>query len=211
MAVICPTVLASDTADFKRQMQRIMPFARRIQIDLTDGVFAPTRTVELIHATWPPHVRVDLHLMYKTPVLYLKEIVELKPHLVIVHAEAKGNFINFAKVLHKFGIKVGVALLPETSVESIRPALEYIDHVLIFSGDLGHFGGTADTGLLAKVQKAKHLKPSLEVGWDGGINDQNVHLLAAGGVDVLNAGGFIQKASDPGAAYAKLKAQLRVE
>jgi pentose-5-phosphate-3-epimerase len=45
----------------------------------------------------------------------------------------------------------------------------------------------------------------LEIGWDGGINNQNAHVLAAGGVDVLNTGGFIQHASDAEHAYRTLQ------
>jgi ribulose-phosphate 3-epimerase len=208
MAIVCPTVLATDKHDFREQLLRVEPFATRIQIDLTDGYFAPVKTVALTDVHWPKHIKADLHLMFGKPVLSIREIVNLRPHLVIVHAEASGNFVNFAKVLHKFNIKVGVAVLPGTSIDEITPALSFLDHLLIFSGDLGHFGGTADLDLLAKAQAAKELKPSLEVGWDGGVNDQNAHLLVAGGVDVLNVGGFIQKASNPEAAYAKIKAQL---
>jgi ribulose-phosphate 3-epimerase len=102
-------------------------------------------------------------------------------------------------------MEVGVALKHETSPDAIAPALDFVDHVLVFSGNLGHFGGQADTRLLAKVLHLKQLKPSLEIGWDGGINDQNASLLAAGGVDVLNTGGFIQHAPNPQAAFEKLE------
>lgn len=190
-------------------MGRIAPFAKRLQIDLTDGSMTSGRTVALNEVSWPKSAKADLHLMYRSPILQLKEIIELSPHLVIVHAEAEGNFINFARVLHKFKIKTGVALLPKTKLATIKPALQYIDHVLVFSGNLGHFGGFADTSLLAKVQEARELKPSLEIGWDGGINSSNASILAAGGVDVLNVGGFIQKAAQPADAYAKLEALIR--
>src|SRR5690606_29724349 len=95
------------------------------------------------------------------------------------------------------GIAVGVALLAKTPVEVIEPALSEIDHVLVFSGSLGHFGGRANTHLLTKVLHLKQLKPSLEIGWDGGINDKNAAVLAAGGVDGLNTGASIHHAIAP--------------
>jgi len=204
MATICPTVLATDAHEYRKQMERIAHFTKRIQIDLTDGLFALTKTISLDETWWPHSIQADLHLMYKRPDLYVKEILKLEPTLVIIHAEAEGSFEPFAKKLHKAGIKVGVALLAETEPELIEPALEHIDHVLIFSGDLGKFGGKADTKLLDKISFLKKAKPSLEIGWDGGVNDKNALELAQGGVDVLNVGGFIQKADDPEAAYAKL-------
>jgi ribulose-phosphate 3-epimerase len=123
-----------------------------------------------------------------------------------VHAEADGDFFGFANRMHRHGIEVGLALLPQTGVESIRPALRELDHVLIFSGNLGYQGGSkADFRLLKKVVTLRALKPSLEIGWDGGVNDQNVGDLVRAGVDVLNVGGFIQHAPNAAQAFAKLE------
>jgi ribulose-phosphate 3-epimerase len=77
--------------------------------------------------------------------------------------------------------------------------------VLVFSGNLGHHGGEADLGLLEKVRQIKVHHPEVEIGWDGGINDQNVKQLVEAGVEVLNVGGYIQKADYPERAYATLK------
>ncbi len=208
MAIICPCVTAVDLKQFNQQVSRIKPFAKRMHVDFMDGHLTSNTSPELGEVALPRDIKIDAHLMYKSPTRHMRAIVKLKPHLVIVHAEAEGNFVAFAKILRKLKIKVGVALMPETPASAIKPALEYIDHVLIFSGDLGKFGGTADLNLLIKAQALKQLKPSLEIGWDGGVNDSNIHLLAAGGIDVLNVGGAIQKASNPAAAYATLKQKL---
>jgi ribulose-phosphate 3-epimerase len=95
-------------------------------------------------------------------------------------------------------------LLPQTTVETITPALDHIDHVLIFSGDLGNFGGHANLRLLDKVAELRRHKPELEIGWDGGINEQNISKLVFAGVDVLNVGGYIQNAEEPEKAYSRL-------
>ncbi len=208
MAIICPAVLAAQPHLFREQIDRVQSFAKRLHIDLSDGDFAPVETVSISEVEPLRNHQLDLHLMYQNPTRHMRAIIRIKPHLVIVHAEADGDFVTFARIIRKMGMKVGVALLPETSASAIKPALQYIDHVMIFSGNLGKFGGTADLDLLVKAQAIKHLKPSLEIGWDGGVNDRNIHLLAAGGIDVFNVGGFIQKASLPEAAYATLRAKL---
>jgi pentose-5-phosphate-3-epimerase len=205
MHVICPTILAADAHDFQVQLNRVAGFAHRIQIDITDGVFAPTPTLAIEQLWWPEGLSVDIHAMYKDPSKVLDELIALKPHMIIVHAEAEGSFVAIADKLHKNGIKVGVALLQKTSTHTIKPSLSLIDHVLIFSGDLGHFGGIADTQLLSKVKQLKEWKKDLEFGWDGGVSDQNAKSLADGGVHVLNVGGFIQKAIEPKLEYQKLQ------
>jgi ribulose-phosphate 3-epimerase len=101
--------------------------------------------------------------------------------------------------------------MPRTPVEAIAPALEVIDHVLVFSGELGHFGGHTNLQLLDKVRQLRQLKPQLEIGWDGGVNEQNVLELVRSGVDVLDVGSAIQRAPDPMAAYAKLKLLIQPE
>lgn len=204
-STICPTVLAGTPEEYRNQINRIATFATRVHIDLADGVFAPGKTIPIDQIWWPGGVRADLHVMYQKPFEHYKTYLALAPQMVIVHAEADGNFVPFAELMHRHGIEVGVALKSSTPVELIRPALDWIDYVLVFSGDLGHFGGQADLSLLNKVKLLRSLRPQLEIGWDGGINNTNAQALARGGVDVLNVGGFIQHAADPRLAYASLK------
>lgn len=206
MAIICPTVLARNPHTFQSQMERIAPFAERMQIDLMDSTLTPHDSIDIREVWWPAGVQADLHLMYKHPLAYLDEAIALNPDLIIVHAEANGNFFELQTALKKAGIKVGLALLKQTPVNTIEAALDNIDHVLIFSGDLGSFGGHADIGLLDKVKALKVIKPELEIGWDGGVNAGNAQELIMGGVDVLDVGGYIQRAEHPAHAYATLKA-----
>ncbi|HEY5805889.1 MAG TPA: hypothetical protein VIS56_00705 [Candidatus Saccharimonadales bacterium] len=207
--VICPTVLAGNAEEYRTQMERIAQFAMRVHVDLADGRFALTKTVRINEVWWPGGMHADLHVMYKEPLKHIQELLKLRPQLIIVHAEADGDFLQFADTVHRAGINVGVALKPETPAKLIEAALDSIDYVLIFSGHLGHFGGQANTHLLTKVLHLKQAKPNLEVGWDGGINNKNAAILAAGGVDVLNVGGFIQHAADPRAAYEILEEEVK--
>jgi ribulose-phosphate 3-epimerase len=205
MPVICPAILADNEEKYRAQIAKIVHSAQRIQIDLTDQQFATSPTIKPEQAWWPVGFKADFHLMYRQPLPAVRVILQHRPNLIIVHAEAEGNFIDVATFCHDHDIKVGIALLQQTSTEVIVSVLDYIDHVLIFSGVLGDFGGHADTSLLEKVGLLKSLKPTLEIGWDGGVNDQNVAELVTGGVDVLNVGGYIQEAEDPAKAYTILQ------
>lgn len=205
MAVICPAILAASKEIYHQEMERLGKLVQRIQIDLTDSHFAPTPTVRPEEAWWPAGVKADFHLMYNHPYEAVKTILLHQAHMIIVHAEAEGNFNQVADFCHQVGVKVGVALMPKTPADEILPALPKIDHVLIFSGELGRYGGYADFSLLAKVSQLKAQKPNLEFGWDGGVNDQNVSRLISSGVDILNVGGYIQDAKDPATAFATLQ------
>lgn len=203
MATICPTVLASDKDEFAEQINRVS-FAPRLQLDFMDGEFAPTKSIDLTDAWWPESVKADLHLMYKKPADYLDAILDKKPNLVIIHAEADVDLKDFANRMRQAGIKPGLCVLPETKISDVKDVLGYYDHLLIFGGKLGYFGGNADLSQAKKVKEAKEINPNIEIGWDGGANDQNAKQLVNEGVEVLNFGGFIQKAEDPEGAYQKL-------
>ena len=128
----------------------------------------------------------------------------MKPATVIFHAETGEDLTPVIAKLKQAGIKAGIALLKPTVPSTVQPYIESADHVLVFSGDLGHYGGTASLMQLEKVRLIRTIHPEVEVGWDGGANAENAFSLAQGGVDVINCGGAINKAADPAGAYKQL-------
>lgn len=212
MAIICPTITAENEHQYREQMERLSGFVETVHIDFMDGVFAPTKSPAVEKAWWPDNVIAHFHLMYKMPYEHLEAILKLKPELVIVHAEADNDevlsMVNGLSNLRQ--TRVGVALLPDTDPmdENIVELLELADHVLIFSGSLGHHGGIADLALLEKIDKIKKIAPAAEIGWDGGVNAENISILADRGVDVINVGSAIHHVKLPKRAYQKLQQRL---
>lgn len=205
MITICPAVLAENPHQYREQIERVASFATRIHLDFGDGVFTQTVTPDLSQAWWPHTIQADLHLMYQDPAASIEAILPLNPHMVIVHAESDVDIQSFADAMHQAGIAVGVAMLAATPVSKLQDRIQAIDHVLIFSGDLGHFGGKADLALIEKAAEIRKLRPDISIGWDGGVNADNAAELAKAGVDVLNVGGFIQRSDDPQSAYRQLQ------
>lgn len=205
MAVIAPTITETTPDGYKKRMDSLAQFASRIHIDLGDGEFSPTKLIDLDEIWWPEHLTADIHVMYQHPMEYLDTMIRLKPYLIVVPAEVGVDLAKFAKKVHSHGIRAGAALLQDTPVSQVAPYVQELDHVLIFSGNLGYHGGKADLVLLGKVRELKVLKPELEIGWDGGVNDEVAKALADGGVDELNTGGFIAHADDPKVAFETLQ------
>ncbi len=201
---IVPSLTATNINEYNHQLDRVAGFAKRIHIDISDGQFAPVRLINLIQAYWPAHIEADIHLMVRKPEAETRTLISMRPHLVIVHTESVGNIEGMLKELSAIGIKVGIALLPGTPAEAASRFISQCQHGLIFSGNLGHYGGEADLSLLTKASLLKSLRPDLEIGWDGGVNDTNVEKLIHSGVDVLDVGGYIQQASNAEAAYDQL-------
>ncbi len=162
------------------------------------------RLINLIQAYLPEGITVDLHLMYRRPIDHIETIVSLNPSMVIIQAEAEGDLTGMIGHLKKFGIKTGLCLLASSEAQQAAELIKEADHVLLFGGNLGHFGGHADLSVLKKIPIIKELNPEAEIGWDGGANIENVQQLATSGVDVINVGSAIQGAKEPGDVYKQL-------
>lgn len=202
---ICPTVMTDDMDVYQTQMEEVARYATRVHIDLGDGIFTK-KLLDVENVWWPGGMRADLHVMFKQPFLHVPALKALKPQLVIVHAEADGDYMAFAREMHRVGIEAGVCLLRETPVTAIVPALALIDHVLIFAGTLGQNTGPEGVNLdvLVKAKQLRQLKPQLEIGWDGGANDTNARQLMESGVDVINCGSYFH-GPDPVAAWHRIQ------
>ena len=205
---IVPTILSDNKQAYREQIERINAFTRRVQIDVTDGIFAPTQTLDITDVWWPKNWEADLHLMVARPSEYISTILKLNPSLCIFHAEVNENLLPIFETLKGAGIKAGLALLPSTYPGNVKQYIEAADHVLVFAGYLGVQGGQADLMQMEKIPIIRNMKPELEIGWDGGANITNVRALAHADLDVINVGSAISMASNPGEAFQELVAEI---
>lgn len=208
MSVISPAILADSADAYKAQVDRLHAFAQRVHVDITDGEFAPTFTISPAQVWWPQEWAVDIHAMVARPSEYLDTLIGLKPHMIIFHVEVEEDIVPVIKRVQQAGIKAGIALLRSTVPSTVSAAIEAADHVMIFSGNLGQYGGTASLMQLEKVRLIRNIRADVEIGWDGGVNIENAFSLTQGGVDVLNVGGTIAKADDPKNAYDTLVSEI---
>lgn len=211
MAVIVPAILATDISQFRRYIEVYNGFAKRIQIDITDGEFAQNQTIDESNIWWPQEKTLcDVHMMVSTPSQHLPSLVKINPSLCIFHCEASEDLLPVFDQLKANGIKTGVAFLQQTYPGSAR-AKQYLavaDHAMIFSGKLGLQGGKADLLQTEKVDIIRSINPNIEIGWDGGANLLNVRALAHSGIDVINVGSAISHAPNAAEMFKELNLEI---
>lgn len=203
-AEICPTILATTPDQYKAFVMAYQSFAKRIQVDIVDGQFAPTRTITEDNVWWPEGWKVDVHMMVARPSEHMDILQQLKPNMVIFHAESVEDLLPHFEKLKESGIRSGLALVKTTYPGDYKDEIAAADHILIFAGDLGKQGGVADMLQLEKVELIKKLNSAAEIGWDGGANMKNIRALAHAGVDVINVGAALATADDPAQAYEEM-------
>ncbi|HEY6736135.1 MAG TPA: hypothetical protein VI322_00300 [Candidatus Saccharimonadia bacterium] len=206
MPSVAPTINATDPADYARRINNVKGVAKRLHIDVGDGVFTDVKTVGLSQVYDIDGVPFDLHLMMVHPESQMENICSLKPQLVIVHFEAPFDHEAFFKELREVDVKVGLAINVETTIEQVRDVLPAIDHLVVFTGQLGHNGGEFRGDCLEKIAQARAINPQLEIAVDGGINQETGRQAIEAGADLLDVGSFIHDADDPEIAYVAIEA-----
>ena len=95
------------------------------------------------------------------------------------------------------GIKVALAINPDTPVEKIVPFLDKIDQVLLMSVQPGFGGQKFRNEVIDKIVFLKKMMANhgyvipLEI--DGGINDVTANKVKVAGADIVVAGSYIFK------------------
>ena len=94
-----------------------------------------------------------------------------------------------------YGLKVGIAVNPDTDIKNIFPYLDRIDLVLVMSVYPGKSGQTFIETTPSKIKELKEyitendLKTQISV--DGGINDETGKLCKDAGADILVSASYI--------------------
>tara|TARA_B100001105_G_scaffold255299_1_gene253987 strand:+ start:709 stop:1353 length:645 start_codon:yes stop_codon:yes gene_type:complete len=208
MSVIAPAITVETPEAYKATVERLQGFATRVHVDISDGEFAPSFLLGENNLYWPESWQVDVHAMVARPSEHLDRLIALKPSLIIFHAEITEDRAALVAKIKQAGIRAGVALLRTTVPSNVADVLKMVDHVMIFSGELGQYGGKASLMQIEKIRLVKAINPNVEIGWDGGVNLENAYTLTQGGVDVLNAGGAIANSDNPAGMYEALTKEI---
>ncbi len=169
-----------------------------LHVDVMDGKFVdnkkfPLEVVKDIKAVSTK--RIDLHLMVKDHSV-IKEYAKLEPQYITFHVEVIDDFslIDYVKSL---GLKVGLAINPETDERKIIPYLDDIDLVLFMSVSPGAGGQSFKEEVVEKIRKIKKIAPTdLIVSIDGGVNDKTIELCKYAGCDMVVSGSYITDSSN---------------
>ena len=126
----------------------------------------------------------------------LCEEIRKKYNFPIIFVTAKvENIDKMINEIKDYGLKVGIAVNPDTDIKNIFPYLDRIDLVLIMSVYPGKSGQTFIEKTVDKIKELKEyitendLKTQISV--DGGINNETGKLCKDAGADILVSASYI--------------------
>lgn len=150
-----------------------------LHVDVMDGKFVSQKGLtikEVIDLSKYTTKKLDIHLMVKNPIKYIEKFSLLNIEYITFHYEAVKNHIEIINLIKNYGIKVGIAIKPSTSVNDIGSLLELVDLVLVMSVEPGKSGQKFIESVVYKMDVLKRLKDEKNykyiINVDGGINEE---------------------------------------
>jgi len=210
--LIAPSVLAADFSNLQRDIEMINESdADWFHIDIMDGVFVPNISFGMpVLRDIKKHAKktIDVHLMIVNPDQYIETFSKLGADILTVHWEACTHMHRTIQAIKAAGMKAGIALNPHSSVNQLKDVIKDIDLVCLMSVNPGFGGQSFIENTYNKVKELKELIQSTgsdcQIEIDGGVTNENAEKLVHAGANILVAGSYVFKSSNPTETITKL-------
>jgi len=186
-------------------------------IDVMDGKFVEQDTTEKM-AEYAQTIKqisnipLDIHLMVEEVEKYVEEYIPLEPAYITMHYESfkdDQSRIEMIQKVREAGIKVGMAIKPDTKVEVLKPLLPMLHLVLVMTVEPGYGGQPFMYEMVAKIEQlSKEIETNncdYFIEADGGINLETVEAVKEAGCDIAVVGTAIIQAENKKDIIAQLK------
>ncbi|MBN2099152.1 MAG: ribulose-phosphate 3-epimerase [Dehalococcoidia bacterium] len=203
---VVPAILTDDPQALAKMVRQAETFADFVQVDIMDGRFVPSRSVVCRDvAVLEPKLRWEVHMMVRQPEEQLHCFAMAGAEKIVFHFEAASCPLRIIKLIRHLGVKVGLAVNPETPLTTTLSLADSVDSVLFLTVHPGFYGAEFLPEVLDKVVELRDRKPNLEIGVDGGIKKGNIDEVARTGLDFICVGSAILMQPDPAAAHRHLQ------
>lgn len=196
MTRVAPSILSANFARLGEQVREAeVAGADRIHVDVMDGHFVPNLSMGpvVVQALRPiTKLPLEVHLMIEDPGRFAEPFLKVGADSIIVHVEVLPDPIPLLRKIRALGGSVGMAVNPETPVESLEKYLDELDLALCMTVHPGFGGQSYLPESPARIRQLRKLidsrNPKCELEVDGGIDAETGLQSVQAGATVLVAG-----------------------
>jgi len=195
---IIPSINAETFTEVKKKIEAVEPYVSWVHIDVADGSFTDIQlwhNPEDLLALQTP-LLVEVHLMIADIDERIGEWLRPIVRRVIFHREASRDPDVVIRACRSSDVRVGMAVLPNSSADVVLPYLSKIDLVQTLAVTPGRSGQSFQPDTLQKITALHNACPSCAIEVDGGVNTTTVASIVQSGASLLVAGSAIFSPSD---------------
>lgn len=197
---VAVSYLKSD--NYKKCIEKINATqADYIHVDMCDGKYVEAKNFtisELLKLLRTATKPLDIHLMVNEPIKYIDDLAMLNVSTITIHLDACKNPSSTIDYIKSIGLKVGIAVNPDESIDILNPYLKDIDEVLFMSVVPGKGGQAFMPEILPKIDELNVIKNNYHfiTAVDGGINGETIAYLKDKNIDLVISGSYITGSED---------------
>jgi ribulose-phosphate 3-epimerase len=204
--VVVPAVLTDNPESLKDMLETAETFTGFVQIDIMDGSFVPSKSISAADiSAVKTGINWEAHLMVNNPESYIDDFACAGARQIIFHYEATGSHENIVDIIHKAGLKAGIAVNPDTGIAVLTPLVHKLDSVLFMSVIPGYYGSKFIPEVLDKIRDFRNKYPDVSTGIDGGIKENNIEIVAKTGVNSICVGSAVFCQDNPAQSFKRLE------
>lgn len=211
--ILCPSMMCASFDNLAEDVRVLDDAGTDIfHCDVMDGSFVPNMAlgphdIKCIRSnTKKP---VDAHLMIENPGNKVEWFIDLGCDIIYIHPESERYVVRTLAKIRNAGRKAGLAINPDTSIETVREMLHMCDYVMAMTVSPGFAGQKYLEFVTEKVTALAKLKNQFgfTLMIDGACSPEKIQELTQKGADgfVLGTSALFGK----GKPYAEIFKELR--
>jgi len=191
---IAPSMLSADFANLERDLKEVEKNgADYLHVDIMDGHFVPNITIgpdQVAQLRKAVAIPFDVHLMITEPLKYIDQFADAGADIITVHVESDGDIQACLDAIVKKGVRPGLVVSPDTSLDVIEPYLDQLGMILIMCVYPGFGGQSYIPASTEKIRACRQMigNRNIDLQVDGGINFNTLKEVVEAGANVIVSG-----------------------